>query len=122
MAEGEPSELKELHLRDEAQQQVVTALLNSSLFFWFFCAFSDVRNVNRREINAFRCSLDQMQSDVLLELQRYSKALNEDFARNSRMLSSNYGSHGILRIQSFQPRLSKPVIDGIAAHWRDTTD
>src|SRR5947207_63555 len=52
----EPSELKELYLEDQVKRDIVIALLNSNLFFWFFNAFSDVRNVNRREIEHFRCS------------------------------------------------------------------
>jgi hypothetical protein len=37
----------------------------------------------------------------------------EDFKANSRFLTSNYGKFGVLTIQSFQPRLSKPLIDEI---------
>ena len=37
----------------------------------------------------------------------------KDFDKNSRMLTGNYGESGVLHIQSFQPRLSKPIIDEI---------
>ena len=37
----------------------------------------------------------------------------KDFAANSRELTGNYGQYGILTIQSFQPRLSKSIIDEI---------
>ena len=109
----EPSELKDLYLDDQSQKEVAISLLNSSLFFWFFCAFSDVRNVNRREIGAFRCSLDKMRPAVVGELRRLSGTLMKDFAGNSRMLTADYGSHGVLSIQSFQPRRSKTLIDEI---------
>lgn len=122
----EPSELKDLYLRDEAQRDVALAILNSSLFFWFFCAYSDVRNVNRREIMAFRCSLDKMTKPVVSKLRSLSGALMKDFDRNSRMLTGNYGSYGVLQIQSFQPRLSKPILDEIdrvlAAHYGFTAE
>ncbi len=108
-----PTELKEIYLRDAAQSEVVIALLNSSLFFWFFCTFSDVRNVNKREINAFPCSLDKMKPEIISELRKLCKGLMKDFGRNSRVLTSDYGKHGVLHIQSFQPRLSKPIIDEI---------
>ena len=71
------------------------------LFFWFFCVFSDVRNVNKREINGFRFSLDNIESGVEYDLRRLSKCLTKDFENNSRMLSSNYGNRGVLHIQSF---------------------
>lgn len=37
----------------------------------------------------------------------------EDFDTNSRYLTNNYKKYGKLTIQSFQPRLSKPIIDKI---------
>ena len=117
----EPSELKELHLQTEEERDVSIAVLNSSLFFWFFCAFSDVRNVNKREINAFRCSLDKMSPQVISNLRKLNKSLMRDFSVNSRMLTGDYGAHGVLQIQSFQPRLSKPILDQIdtvlASHY-----
>ncbi len=109
----EPSELKELYLKDEAQKEITISILNSSLFFWFFCAFSDVRNVNKREISAFRCSIDKMKPTIVLELRKLCRNLMESFESNSRMLTSDYKKHGVLSIQSFQPRLSKPIIDEI---------
>ncbi len=108
-----PSELKELHLRDKTQKEVVIAVLNSSLFFWFFCTFSDVRNVNKREILGFKCSLDKIRVDVIADLRRLCQTLMNDFDRNSRMLTGDYGSYGVRHIQSFQPRLSKPILDEI---------
>ena len=109
----EPSELKDFHLANENGKEVVISLLNSSLFFWFFCVFSDVRNVNKREINRFRFSLENITSSVEYDLRRLCKSLIKDFENNSRMLTSNYGNRGLLQIQSFQPRLSKPIIDQI---------
>ncbi len=108
-----PSELKEIHLSSQQHASVMLALLNSNLFFWFFTLFSDVRNVNRREIEAFPCSLDAIKEDVADDLQRLRTSLMKDFAANSRELTGNYGQYGILTIQSFQPRLSKSIIDEI---------
>jgi hypothetical protein len=42
-----------------------------------------------------------------------ARLLMDDFKKNSRIITSDYGKHGILNIQSFQPRLSKPIIDEI---------
>jgi hypothetical protein len=108
-----PSELKTLALKSKAHRDVVLAVLNSGLFFWFFSAYSDVRNVNRREIDLFRCSIDEMSPDVVSDLGRLSRELMKDFKSNAKLLTSNYGEHGRMTIQTFQPRLSKPVIDRI---------
>ena len=54
------------------------------------------------------------------------KLLMKDFDKNSRMLTSDYASHGVLHIQSFQPRVSKPIIDEIdtvlAGHYGFTAE
>jgi Eco57I restriction-modification methylase len=111
--ELKPSELKEVRVGTPSELQSLLAALNSSLFFWFFTAFSDVRNVNRREILAFRCSLDEVAEATAQELGRLSRDLMDDFRDRSRWLTSDYGKFGVLTIQSFQPRLSKPLIDQI---------
>ncbi len=122
----EPSELKELYLCNETKKKVVISVLNSSLFFWFFCAFSDVRNVNKREISAFKCSLDDMNPGAASDLCKLCGQLMKDFDGNSQMLTSDYGTHGVRHIQSFQPRLSKPIIDEIdcvlAGHYGFTEE
>lgn len=110
-----PSELKELFVGSDAERDIAIAVLNSNLFFWFFCAFSDVRNVNRREIEAFPVSLASVPAPLTRKLQPAAKALMADFQKHSRRLTSDYGKHGTLTIQSFQPRKSKPVIDTIDA-------
>ena len=37
----------------------------------------------------------------------------DDFNINSKFVTSNYGKFGLLTIQSFQPRLSKSIMDEI---------
>ncbi len=37
----------------------------------------------------------------------------KDFKLNAKTLTNNYGAYGTLSIQTFQPRLSKPIIDEI---------
>jgi len=125
-ARRQPSELKELFLNTEALKEITTSVLNSTLFYWFFCAFSDVRNVNRREIETFRCSVSEIRPEVSSALRGLSGDLMDDFKRNSRMLSSTYKDHGIMHIQSFRPRESKPIVDVIdsvlARHYSFTEE
>ena len=109
----EPSELKALQFETARQKYAALALLNSSLFFFFFSAFSDVRNVNRREILAFPCTLNRIEAGLLDELTKKAMELMQDFRNNSRMLTNEYANHQTLTIQSFQPRLSKSIVDEI---------
>jgi hypothetical protein len=122
----DPSELKEVVPRNEKDKTALLCCLNSSLFFWFFTVFSDVRNINRREIEWFRFGLDEVSSEFTGALAKLSKRLMEDFNHHSRLLTNNYKKYGKLTIQSFQPRLSKPVIDdidrAIAAHYELTPE
>jgi hypothetical protein len=108
-----PSELKSIPMSTLLGRDVILGVLNSGLFFWFFNVYSDVRNVNRREIEAFPCSIADMPPEVACSVQKVVKRLMKDFQANSKMLSNDYGNHGKLVIQSFQPRLSKPIIDEI---------
>ncbi|MBK9746633.1 MAG: Eco57I restriction-modification methylase domain-containing protein [Chloroflexi bacterium] len=108
-----PSELKEIYLPSDDLRYIAIAVLNSGLFFWFMTAHSDVRNLNKREIEEFPCSIDRISPDVARQLIELGHAVTADFQDNSRVLSNNYGKYGVLNIQSFQPRLSKPIIDEI---------
>ncbi|GEA27107.1 type IIS restriction enzyme Eco57I [Microcystis aeruginosa NIES-4325] len=109
----EPSELKMLSFSSNVLRDVAIAALNSSLFFWFFNCYSDVRNVNRREIEEFRLSMNEIESELVPTLSSLANELMQDFQINSQDLTNNYGKYGVLTIQSFQPRLSKPIIDEI---------
>jgi len=109
----EPSELKELSFPSTEYRDIAIAVLNSNLFFWFFNAYSDVRNVNRREIEEFRFSIDLLKSATAEILCQLQIELMLDFQANSKDLTNNYGKSGVLTIQSFQPRQSKLIIDEI---------
>ena len=54
-----------------------------------------------------------MKNEIKVKLEKLSESLNEDFNKNSRYLTNNYGKFGVMTIQSFQPRFSKPIIDEI---------
>lgn len=108
----QPSELKYLFFGSDAIRNKAITFLNSSLFFWFFIAFSDCRNVNMREIMHFPTTLDKDDlHDETFKL--LSKRMLENLKDNSIFIPRNDKRAGNLKIQSFQPRLSKPIIDEI---------
>lgn len=121
-----PTELKLLYLRRSDRRDAVIAVLNSSLFYWFFSAYSDVRNLNRREIDLFPCSLEKMDLKTLAMLASLGRELMIDYKANSKFVVNNYKKYGIRTIQTFQPRQSKPIIDEIdrvlARHYRFTNE
>jgi hypothetical protein len=122
----EPSELKDITVSSEVEKNTLAAVLNSSLFFWFFIAFSDCRNVNSREILKLPCDLSKMDNDLKKQLTKLAKRLMTDLESNSVFLQRNDKRAGVLEIQSFQPRASKPIIDEIdtvlAKHYGFTNE
>lgn len=106
-----PSELKKLCFENKEERDLVISFLNSSLFFWFFITFSDCRNVNTREILNFPTDLRDCKDKT--ELIHLAYRILENLKENSIFLTRNDKRAGILNIQSFKPRLSKPIIDDI---------
>lgn len=110
----EPSELKRLSFENEIYKDCAISFLNSSLFFWFFIAFSDCRNVNTREIKLFPVSLDKIKDKKEIQnLESLSKKMLENLKNNSVFVNRNDKRAGLLKIQSYQPRKSKVVEDQI---------
>lgn len=111
--ELEPSELKEINLKSSDDKYVVLSTLNSNLFFWFFITFSDCRNVNSREILKFPIEIETINKIIIKSLKDISIQLMKDFDENAIFQIRNDKRAGLLEIQSFQPRLSKSIIDEI---------
>ena len=109
----EPSELKHIYFDNEIDRDIAISALNSSLFFWFFITFADCRNVNAREIKSFPLSLTSVDLSIGKLLVILSNKILKNLKDNSVFLPRNDKKAGLLKIQSFQPRLSKPIIDEI---------
>ena len=108
-----PTELKQIFLNSSERRDAILATLNSGLFFWFFSTYSDVRNLNRREIELFPCSAKTLHKDTVSTLAHLGRELTKDFKEQSTYITNKYKKYGTRIIQTFQPRLSKPIIDEI---------
>lgn len=105
---------RDLILRDKKYVPLVGALLNSSLFFFWFCCFSNVRNVSRRDVETFPFNIKGVCSDVGI-----SQGLSADF----HSLVTDYRLHSERKTRSqkgdtvvydeFYPAYSKPIMDQI---------
>ena len=109
------SELKEIHFESRTLMFAALAAYQSSLFSWFVFLFSDCRNLNKREVAGFPFSLMTLNRNELEQLSRQGKAIAKNLQDNSRMSMTRFAKYGLLNIQVFQPRLSKPIIDEIDA-------
>ena len=107
-----PSELKELRFRTETQARIALSCLNSSLFYWFVTVFSDCRNLNKRELDAFPIDLDAMDRSSRNALVKLAADLMRDLERNSVERTMRF-SHDKLTVQCIYPKASKRIIDKI---------
>ena len=109
--ERPPSELKEMGFADKNASLVALALLNSSLFYWFLTLYSDVRNLNKREVFGF--PLKRIPQGAENEIVNLASELMGAFKKASQVLTMRYKKHGTLHIQCIYPKLSKGIIDQI---------
>ena len=108
-----PSELKELPFSSNETRDVSLATLNSSLFYWFLTAYSDCRNLNKREVNWMPLNFDKLGRATLAVLSSLANRLMEDFRHKSKLLEMSYEQLGKLNVQCIYPKRSKEIIDEI---------
>lgn len=109
----ETSELKKIYYASNEDRYAAIAAYLSTLFFWFFLSFSDCRNLNKREVDAFPFNLKS--SAIKDKVSKLGKEIVENLQNNSTYAVANYKQYGQLSMQTFQPRLSKTIADKIDA-------
>lgn len=89
------------------------AVLNSSLFYWWFITLSNCRDLTAREIENFPIGLDQMAEDINQKLSNLSGQLMKDLKKFSQRKECYYQATGKVVYDEFYPKHSKPIIDEI---------
>ncbi len=107
------TQVKKLFLKDKQDVSVVVAILNSSLFYWWFIILSDCRHLNLREIENFPIGLEKMSKTTKNELSALTEKLMLDLKQHAQRKSCFYKTTGKVVYDEFYPRLSKPIIDEI---------
>jgi hypothetical protein len=107
------SELKEIRFSDSVDSNIALSAYLSSLFFWYYIAMSDCRNLNKREVDAFQLNIKSITESARKLLSGLSHKLMDNLQSNSEMRPMNYKKYGQLNVQVFSPRLSKPIVDDI---------
>lgn len=111
--EHQSSQVKGVHLLDCSDAGVVAALLNSSLFYWWFILMSDCRHLNAREIQSFPAGLNRMQDDIRSELCQLTAELMKDYRKHARRKTCTYKATGRVEYDEFYPGKSKHILDRI---------
>ena len=111
--EGEKMSVQVKPLYLIMQKQVLVAMLNSSLFYWWFVVLSDCRHLNLREIDNFPVGFEQLTDEVKNKLGLLADSLMIDFQKNSQRKECFYKMTGNVVYDEFDVKKSKPIIDEI---------
>ncbi|MDI6769027.1 MAG: Eco57I restriction-modification methylase domain-containing protein [Anaerolineales bacterium] len=107
------NQVKELNVADATTAKVLTSVLNSNLFYWWFVLLSDCRHLNRREVELFPVSLSQMSSEIKVDLAKLCESLMDEYQKSSVRKETEYQTTGRVVYDEYYPRYSKPIIDEI---------
>lgn len=113
--EKRSAQVKVLGLPTAEDAAVVAAVLNSSLFAWWFVLFSDSRHLNRREIDRFPLGLRAMRLESRRRLVRLCERLMTDYRRHAVRKECHYRTTGRVIYDEFYPGKSKRLLDAIDA-------
>lgn len=120
------TQVKEITCTTPDSALALAAILNSSLFYWWFIALSDSRHLNLREIHQFPIEIASLRSTEKSDLNRLAKELMEDYQRHKVRKETYYQATGKVVYDEYYPRHSKSIIDEIdrvlATHYGFTDE
>ncbi|MDD9859481.1 MAG: Eco57I restriction-modification methylase domain-containing protein [Nitrospira sp.] len=106
-------QVKTLAFSSRAHALAVCALLNSSLFYWWFILYSDCRHLNMREIENFPFNPHHAGKAILVELSSIVGDLMADYRRHAVRKETQYKTTGKVVYDEFHPSHSKAIMDRI---------
>ena len=93
-------------------QHIVNGLLNSSLFYWWFVAWSDGRDLLNQHITSFPIDLSNFSNNLELKIQALVGELMQSYEDNSRIkINVRQDGKYCIRIKEIIPKKSKGIID-----------
>ena len=98
-----------LYLKTEKEMYVTFALLWSNFYWWWYIKNSNGRDNNPSDLKSLPMSDKILQDESLYTL---GKELDENLIKNAIFKERNHGNDNT-KYQTFQPKLSKGVIDKI---------
>ena len=107
------TQVKTITLASKTSAEVVTAVINSSLFYWWFILLSDSRHLNMRELEHFPLGLSLMNERLKDVLVTINRNLMEDYQLHAARKEAQYKATGRVVYDEFYPKHSKPIIDEI---------
>jgi hypothetical protein len=112
---------KDFGLQDKRFAPVVGCLVNSTLFYIWFIAYGNGRNVALRDITTFPTPGSVFSEESVAACRKLFSRLMADFKKHSALRKRSDG----VEFQEFYPSKSKPLLDEIdtmlAQHYGLTT-
>jgi hypothetical protein len=102
---------KYVYCRDGVDRDVIVAVMNSSLFYWFYVNYSDGHNFTKHVIGSFPFAYPH--GVIADDLKEACERLMTDLRENARRKVAVYKATGRVEYDEFFQRLSKPIIDEI---------
>lgn len=102
---------KSLYFNEDVDRNVILALINSSLFYWYWIAMSAARDFTKKDISDFPFVFQREKYNAD-ELRGLVDALMESYKAHSVIIETN-GTKGRTTLQEFHPNHNKPIIDNI---------
>ncbi len=111
--EKRSSKYKSIYFDKNVNKAIPLALLNTTLFFWYWIITSDCRDLMFESIQNFRVNMDEFDENEIDDLERLCENLMKSYIDNSEIKSCNMATIGQVSYREFHPRYSKKIIDEI---------
>lgn len=98
---------------DQDSSYIVNGLLNSSLFYWWFVAWSDGRDLLSKHIESFHIDLDGFAKNLRKKLEPLVDKLMRRYEENSNIKINRRKGGYVIRIVEIVPSKSKDILDKI---------
>jgi hypothetical protein len=98
---------------DSDNISVANAILNSSLFYWWFVVWSNGRDLLTQQIESFPVNLNDFPSDLKKKLSLLVEELMRNYDETSNEKINVRADGNIIRIREIIPKSSKKIIDRI---------
>ncbi len=105
---------KEFFIKDilDCKNEII-AIINSSLFYWYFIINSNCRDLTMREIKDFPFEVGRMNASLRSKLKDISIELMNDYMKKSKLKENIRKTTGKVVYREFYPKESKNIIDKI---------
>lgn len=107
------SEYKMISLKRNISNNSLIAVINSSLFYWYWTISSDCRHLTKDNILSFPIDLGRLTKEKANVLDKLVDELMISYKKNSEPKVVNMKSVGEIEYAEFKPQKSKIIIDNI---------